>query len=205
MQIIILNASTAAAATGIDWQTFISIGITGLVALLSVAWAAYLTYLFTKKHSHAAHNTSIKVDRLKRQVMALENMWELLAYTNIGEGEHAMLRWRKDKEGNKKYTMHYGNLKAFLTQKLGSAFYSQHAGLYLSASIRDMFFEYRRILMGFYLRYEKDKLVEKEPLIELQNAELAEKISAKYNELNKAIKDELDTLYQDLKLNENDH
>ena len=59
--------------------------------------------------------------------------------------------------------------------------------------------------MGFYLRYEKDKSVETEPLIELQNAELAEKISAKYNELNKAIKDELDTLYQDLQLNENDH
>ena len=206
---IILTASKASSAVvnnansanTIDWQAIMISGITGLVTFLSVALAAYLTYRFTTKHSHATHNTAIKADRLKRQVNALENMWELLAYTSVGEGERNMLRWRKDKQGNKQYFIHYDNLKAFLTQELGRAFYAEHAGLYLSCTIRDDFFEYRRILMGFYLRYEKDEKVVLNPLIELKNEDLAKKISCKYNELNKAIKDELDTLYNNLKIN----
>ncbi|MEE9350743.1 MAG: CRISPR-associated protein Csx28 [Thiotrichaceae bacterium] len=180
-----------------SWATISSSLITGVATFLSVAIAAYLTYIYTRDHSHAVHNTSIRVDRLKRNVEALEHMWEALSYTSIGEGENAMIRWRKRK-GTKVYFMHFGNLKAFLTQEMSEVFYKKHAGLYLSNNIRDQFFAYRRVLMGFYLRYEKDENVADDSLIGMENPELAEELSSMYDGLNNDLKVELNKLYGEL-------
>ncbi len=71
--------------------------------------AAYLTYRYTKKQSEAMRKTQLDVDRLRREIDALENLWALLAYMSFAESRYAIVRWRKNTQGKNEYFFHWGH------------------------------------------------------------------------------------------------
>lgn len=185
------------------WATIVDGILAALGTVLSVAIAAYLTYRYTRKHSDATHNTAIRVDRLRRDIDALESLWELLVYMSLGESEQAIVRWREDRQQgvNKHYFVHYGNLQQFVLKHVSEVFYQRHAGLHLPAHIRDQLFEYKGSLMGLYFRYKDeydDSRIAENPLILLDNPNPIEKLRCAYDNLNEDLKTELETRYQQL-------
>jgi len=177
------------------WASIVGGGLTALVTLLSVLIASILTYRFTLRHSRVVHGTAVRADRLRREIDALEQIWSLLAYMSMQESEKTIVRWREDRQKNRTYFVHFGNLKHFLLHEMSRAFYHEHAGLFMPKEIRDRIFDYGGSLMGLYLRYEDDGEVTGESLIELENRRLIEKLENAYGELNRDLKKELEERY----------
>jgi hypothetical protein len=184
------------------WLALVSGGLTMLVTLLSVITAAYLTYRYTVKHSNTTHNTQVKIDRLHRDINALEKVWELLAYMSFSESDKAIIKWREERDTDNKKIKHYyfqlDNLKQFILIELQRAFYSQHAGLFLPQSISKQIFEYRSLLMGLYIRHENNPTSTDDLFLAIDNPKLIEKLQKTYEALNRDIKSELDSRYQQL-------
>ncbi|MEZ5535214.1 MAG: hypothetical protein R3F02_06270 [Thiolinea sp.] len=80
-----------------------------------------------------AHNIAVRSDRLRREISALEAVWELLEYMTQRKNDKAIIRWQteRDEKGrkNKTYFFHYQNLEEFMFRKISDVFYRQHAGL----------------------------------------------------------------------------
>ncbi len=171
-------------------------GVLALAAtVISVSIAAYLAYRYARKHGDFRHNTEIRVERLRREIDALESLWELLAYMTDRESGCAIVRWRKSQDGNKIYYFNFENLKAFLLTKVSEIFYSRHAGLHIPTDIGSRLFEYHSILMGLYLRYADSPPDPSGPLIVLENPALIERLQVAYRELNAALRARLETRY----------
>lgn len=181
------------------WATLAGGLLAALGTVVSVGIAAYLTYRYTRLHSKAAHNTEVRMDRLRREISALEQIWELLAYMSFRESKQAILLWREDKASGepKQYFVNFENLKVFLLERISEVVYQRHAGLHLPHSIRDRLFDYAGSLMGLYLRY-KDAPEGKAgaPPILLANPHLIDKLQKAYHELNKSLKEELENRYR---------
>jgi hypothetical protein len=183
------------------WSTLMGCLFTALGTLLSVAAAAYLTYRYTKKHSEAAHDTQIRVDRLRRNIDALEKIWELLAYMSFVESDYAIVRWRLNAGGDKEHFFHWGNLKRFIGKEVSDAFYCHHAGLFMPAKIRDQLFHYRSLLIGLSIRYENDGSISEDSWIKLENQALIKQLAKAFDDLNEELKNELNLCYQLLSIN----
>lgn len=181
------------------WSIIMGGLLTAAGAVISVGVAAFLTYRYSKKHSNEAHNTQIKVDRLRRDIDALEKLWELLAYMSFVESDYAIVRWRLNADGVKEHEFHWGNLARFIGKEVGVAFYRQHAGLYMPGNIREQLFAYRGSLIGLYLRYENRDIPEN-LWIKLENQQLIKTLDEAYHELNKTLREELDLRYRMLSI-----
>ncbi len=172
-----------------------------LAVLVSVGIAAVLTYYYNRKQNRKTREIGIKMGRLQRDIDALEKVWSLLAYMSPAESESTILRWQQPKGGGKKskiYFAHFGNLKRFIRRDLSDVFYHRHAGLFLPDRIRKQVFEYRGILMGLYVRYEKDDKIDDDSLIKLEKPEMIKRLNRIYEQLNADLKAELDRRYREL-------
>jgi hypothetical protein len=178
-------------------------GLLGLIGtVLSVGIAAYLTYRYARKHSASQHNTEIRVEQLRRQIDALETIWELLAYMTDRESGCAIVRWRKGRDGSKTFYFDFENLKVFLLSKVSETFYTRHAGLHIPSAISAQLFEYHSILMGLYLRYADAPPGPGGPPIVIENPELIEKLQSAYRGLNAALREELASRYRLLSIDD---
>ena len=175
------------------WAILIGGLITAVGTVLAVVLAAILTFRYTLKHSKIAHNANIQADILKRRIDALEKFWGLLAYMSFAESDTAIIRWREEKKGDKKFFVHIGNLRHFILTEVNQAIYQKHAGLHIAKHIRNDFFDYHGSLMGLYMRYQDET---DDALIQIKNPKLVDKYRDAYHQLNKAVKTELNKCYQ---------
>lgn len=179
------------------WAILIGGLLTAIGTVLAVMFAAFLTYRYTLKHSKIVHNANIQADILKRRIDALEQLWGLLGYMSFAESDTAIIRWREEQKGEKKYYVHIGNLRHFILTEVNQAIYQKHAGLHIAKDIRDAFFDYRGSLMGLYMRYQDEA---DDALIQIKKINLVDKYRDAYNQLNKAVKKELEACYKQQKL-----
>ncbi len=177
--------------------SWIAGALTALGTVLAVIVAARYAYKHAREHSKREHNAAINVDRLRREIDALERVWGLLAYMTYGENADAIVRYREDRQKNRTYYLQLANLRRFILTAQPNAFYAQHAGLHLPKAIRDELFDYVGSVMGLYLRYEDVELVTAEPIALIKPA-LIDKLRAHYHTLNAALKAELEQRYRQM-------
>ncbi len=154
-----------------NWEIITKI-LQVVVPALATIVAAIVVYKFTKRNMK--HETQERLSRYRNEKLYEAGMgfWGLLAYTSEAENPHTILYWEKDTTtGEKKYYLHTGNAKAFIT-KLNEVNYEKGYGLFLRREPRELFYEYRNILYGFLLK-EKDNTAEK---ILVQKTAMAEKM-----------------------------
>jgi len=178
------------------WATVLNGVSIAVATILSVAIAAYLTYRFAKRSNKAGHETTIKVDRLKREIEALEKVWELLSYMSFRESDQAIIIWRQEKnEKSKQYYFVFSNVKAFLFTEISRVFYHEHAGLHIPDGIREELFKYCSKLMSLYMRHHKDSATNLENPIRLEKIEQIDSLRESYEILNKALRKEREQRY----------
>ena len=175
------------------WAILVGGLLTALGTLIAVIIAAFLTHRYTLQQKRLAHNTSIRADILKRRIDALENLWSLLSYISFAESETAIVRWREEKKGERKYYVQIGNLRRFILSEVSQTIYKKSAGLHIPKHIRDDFFDYQGSLMGLYMRYQDEP---DDALIQIKNPKLINKLRDAYQHLNKVLKTELNHCYQ---------
>lgn len=185
---------------GLDAGQWISIGgslLSALVAVVAVTVAARLANHYTIQQGNLTRTTTIRADRLRREITALEDVWALLAYMSDKKSDKAIIHWRKDRKSGagKEYFFHYGNLEQFCLREVNEAFYQRHAGLFISSKIRDLLYGYRAVAMGFYFAHKDDTNIPDDKLIRIEKPEQAEKLQAIYDDLNSALRKELDERY----------
>lgn len=174
-----------------------------LPSLLSIALGGFVAYYFNRKHSINTHNTTIRIERLRHEINALEKIWELLAYMSSAESELNILQWREDKKNGvpKQYFVHFGNLRQFVLKEVNAVFYQHHAGLHLPNDVRKQLFDYQGSLFGLYFKYKdeyNDAKIAENPLILITNQKLIDKLEAAYDDLNAELKKALAVRYQQL-------
>jgi hypothetical protein len=185
--------------SGID-PTILNAWIIGLCTafgtVLAVIIAARYAYRHARDHNQRAHTAAMRVEKLHREIDALERIWGLLAYMTFGENDCTIVHYREDKEKNRTYYIRYANLQRFVLGALRQAFYTDHAGLHIPTNIRDMVFDYNGSMIGLYLRYEKAEPSVREAPIAVKNAKLIDKLRDSYDSLNQALRDELQARYE---------
>ena len=184
--------STADSTIAAGWISGVLTAIATVTAVMVAAWFAYR---HAREHSQRAHMAAIRVDRLHREVDALERIWGLLAYMTFGENDSAIVHWREDRQ--EKHTTYYvnmTNLRRFILTEMPAAFYTQHAGLHLPKDIRDQLFDYAGSLMGLHLKYEKVDPANAEP-IALKNQQLIDKLRNAFDSLNASLKAAVEQRY----------
>lgn len=181
---------------GLDASQWISL-FGSLVTLAGVVMAAYLAHRYTVRQARLVHDTTIRADRLRREIAALEDVWALLAYMSDKKSDKAIIHWRTDRKAgsSKEYFFHVRNLEQFCLRELNGVFYQRHAGLFISSEVRDLLYGYRAIAMGFYFPLKSDASIPEDQLIRIEKPEQAEKLKAIYDELNSALRKELDARY----------
>ncbi len=180
------------------WTVFVNSLPSGFFTFISAALAAFLAYRFAVKHSKILHNTTIKGDRLRREIDALEKIWGLLIYIAPNENEKSIIRWRNIPNNEKAYFFHYGNLCWYVKAEVSQVIYREYSGLYMPEKIKEPFFSLKNILMEIYIRYENDESINEDSLIPVENPEFVKVINARYQYLNMKIKDELEQRYKRL-------
>lgn len=180
-----------------NWLGLLGSVLSALVALAGIWIAATLAHDYAVRQARLTHNTTIRSDRLKREITALERVWALLAYMSDKKSAKAIIHWRKDSQsgGGKEYCFHFGNLEQFCLREVNEVFYAQHAGLFISAEVRDLLYGYRAVAMGFYFAHKDDASIPEDQLIRIEKPEQAEKLKAIYDDLNSALRTELDERY----------
>lgn len=180
-----------------NWLSLIGSILSALVALAGIWIAATLAHDYAIRQARLTHNTTIRSDRLKREIAALERVWALLAYMSDKKSGKAIIHWHKDsKSGNgKEYLFHYGNLEQFCLHEVNEVFYEHHAGLFISGEVRDLLYGYRAVAMGFFFAHKDDANIPEDQLIRIEKSEQAEKLKAIYDDLNSALRKELEGCY----------
>lgn len=187
----------------LDAFAAISVGlVTAAITLVSVIFAAWLAYRYTRRQNRLAHNVQINADLLKRKIDALEKVWTLLAYMSDRESDYAIFFWRlkKDNPDKKDYFMHIGRLRELLRVKIGEVYFMQHAGLFLPHEVRDLLFAYANKLMGLYLPYESRVITLENCIEPLKSERLYLELNDINTSLREAIKEELSKSYEQLKV-----
>lgn len=165
-----------------------------LATFFGVVYAAKKTFRYTQKHSKNVYETQFKVERIRREIDALEKIWELMDYISLNESEKSIVIVREKSGEDKVYYFHYANLKDFYLKQSTEAFYKHHAGLHLPNKIRDLLFDYQRNLKRFYFS-EMDNSEPEDGLIKFEKVEYAEKLIALNDKLHEALKAELKEKY----------
>ncbi len=161
-----------------NWHMIIKIFQIVVPAATTIV-AAILVYKFTKRNMK--NETQERLSRFRNNKLYEAGMgfWSLLAYTTESENPHSILYWSKEKNtGQKKYYLHTGNAKEFIT-RLNEINYEKGHGLFLRSEARELFYEYRNILYGFLLK-EKNNNEEK---ILIQRNEMAEKMQQLHQQM----------------------
>lgn len=184
-------------AAGID-PKILSAVITVIGAVIAVTIGARYAYRHAREHNRRAHTVAMQVDRLRREIDALERVWGLLAYMTLGENALAIVSYREDAQQRRTYCVNVENLRQFVRQALPQAFYADHAGLYVPKEIRDRLFDYNGSLIGLYLRYEHQDAAEAAGPVTLENPHLIDKLRAGYDDLNRELKAALEQRYAEM-------
>lgn len=179
--------------------TDLTVGILGFLGLLVAAW---LAYRFATLQARQVHNTSIRTDRLRREISALEAVWALMAYMSEKKSAKAIIHWQKNNRegGETQYFYHYANLERFMLHELGEVFYAQHAGLFISNQVRDLLYAYRAVAAGFYFSRPAATTPRADGLTAIQQPEQVEKLKQIYADLNRLLREELEQRYRSLEL-----
>lgn len=187
-----------------EWLSLFS----SIVSLIGIGLAAWLAHRYNQRQAQTAHEhnqqqaksaylTTVRADRLRREIKALEDVWTLLAYMSDQKSDKAIIHWlhqRKTGE-DKQYFFHFDHLQQFCLHEVSTMFYQRHAGLFISNEIRDLVFAYRRIAMGFYMEHYQDKELPENRLILIKNAEQAKKLKDMYDKLNTRLRQEMEARY----------
>lgn len=187
------------------WASIIGRLVAALATVLGVLIAAYLTYRYALKKERITHNTEVHVDRLKREIAALESAWTLLAYMSQRKNQHAIVHWEMQRgEGGKKdkrYFYHFENLERYCLTAHSDVVYAQHAGLFISKDIRDRVNGFRALVGTLYMDHLRtNPAVTDSGLYPIRKKEQAEKMAQCFDDINAALRQELEQRYKALEV-----
>ena len=148
-----------------------------LATILSVPLSIWLTYRYALKQKDREPYAALRVAKHQRLLDALQQCWGLLAYMSETENSRSVVVWERA-GSTTRYYIRFAQLSDFLAQ-LEQLFYTGGHGLYLSKEIKQLLFEYRSQLYGFALKHGHPQTGREE----IQNAELAQRLFALYDEL----------------------
>ena len=108
---------------GLDASQWVALGgsvLSALVTVVAVGIAAYLAHNYAVRQGKLTHNTTIRADRLRREIKALEDVWGLLAYMSDKKSDKAIIHWQKDRstDGETLYFFHFKNLEQFCLREV---------------------------------------------------------------------------------------
>lgn len=175
-------------------------------ALRQDASTQQLAHQYALAQDKTAHNIAVRSDRLRREINALEAVWELLAYMSDKKSNKAIIHFlnRRDAEGKKHVThfFHYHNLEHFMLDAQSDVFYQQHAGLFMPDDIRDLVYSYRSVAAGFYFAAQRDDnlTIPDSGLLPINKPEQVNKLKGIYDELNARLREELEKRYHALEV-----
>lgn len=179
------------------WANVVGNGFMAIATVVGVGVAAWLAYHFTKRHSQQGHLTDIRSDKLRREINALESMWELLAYMAEKESDYTILRYIQDRETKQNtYYVHFPRLQEFLLFKRPEVFYQGHAGLHLSDAVKQLFFSYHGTLMSIYFAEKSKEETPENVLRKLKKQAIAQELKSAYCNFHQLLKTELDDKYK---------
>lgn len=161
------------------WASLMAGLATAGATLIAVIVAAWLTHRYNKKHHQHSLQLAHNIDQLKREMDALEAVWQLLAQMGDGENAQTLLLWRKPPKLDEYHCFIYPRVERFLMHDLPQVFYQQKAGLYLPSDIKTTLFDYAGSWYGLYFRYKQRMSVaddeQRHAEIRIDNPKLVEK------------------------------
>lgn len=171
------------------WTTIAGNTITGILALIGIAIAAYLAYRYALNQKKKEIFIGLEQVKYQRKLNALEGCWKLLAFTTDAENASSILIWEPQKEGEKTYFIRKGNADKFL-QEITEYFYGSGLGLYLTNEIKAGLFEYRNHIFGILKKEQNNP----NTTIPIQKPELAKRLVELHQNLILLIKQEINTI-----------
>jgi hypothetical protein len=166
------------------WANLLIANVSGIFILLT----GYLAYRFALKQLRK--ETYIQIERAKytRFIEALENCWKLLSFMTTVENKEAVLFFIREKSTkDDTWFINQDNAKKYI-EDLNAFFYKTGLGIYLPKSVKEPLYEYRGILYGFSLVNKNNA----ESNIKVENEKMRTRMAKIYEELNFALKTELD-------------
>lgn len=163
----------------------------GLATLIAV----YLAYRYAIRQMRTQTQIQITQDHNQRHADALQSAWHLLQYMSPTKNQLAILHFErsgKGKTAQDQYFIELANAQRFIHEALPHVFYQQHSGLYWSAALKEIVFEYRSILYGFCLK-ENTNTAER---VLIENTELVGKLKTSYEQMHQLLKTEISILYK---------
>lgn len=164
-------------------------------ALVAALVAAWLAYHYAVRQARRQARIQIGESLRARQANALQSAWQLLAYMSKTENAHSILRFDRVGKGANAQDHYYARcepLYDFLHHTLPQAFYTQHAGLYWPAPLKDNLFSYRSSLYGFWLKSGKPESGE----VEIINPELVKAMHATYDTVNALLRQSIGEIFE---------
>ncbi|MDR2680499.1 MAG: hypothetical protein LBC47_06785, partial [Tannerella sp.] len=131
--------------------------------------------------------------RNDKTLEALQNCWGLLIYTTDNENDKAIVTYEKPPGKDvKTFYFHKSNIDAFIND-LRRFFYAEGWGLYLSKELKELLFDYERII--WKLKLAGEKLPDEVQVI--RNSKIAEELFELHQQLIVAIRQDAEKIYND--------
>jgi hypothetical protein len=118
--------------------------------------------------------------------------WSLLGKMTDTENPESIMVWQKANDTTIAHYLRVSQAQAFM-QELPTVFYKKGYGIFLNQNIKTLLFEYRSILYGILLS-EKNNT---EPQFLIKNEGAVTRMKKIYEELNKALQDEMNVSVKD--------
>lgn len=161
---------------------------------IAIIIAAWLTYHFAVKKSHAETQRQIAMDYNTRRADALQQAWHLLAYLNPAENAQSIFTFTRQGKQDTWY-LRPQQARQFLQHALPQAFYENHAGLYWPSELKEELFECRSSLYGLCLKTQSLHSHNTDP-IQVTNIELINQTKKHYEKTRSMLKTQVPALYQ---------
>lgn len=166
-----------------------------LIPVAGAVIAAYLAYHYAVKRLKKESVENIERKKYEAVLNAHRQIYKLLAYTTDTENPKSILIWTRGKENNATTTYYFRkrNIEQFL-QALSDQFYEQGNGLFLSADVNKLLFEYRGIVYGLLLTSKTSS----DDSIEFRKPEAAERMKNIHQQLSATIRESINLNKRDL-------
>ncbi len=181
------------------WQDLLLNSISGIIAFIGIALAAFLAYRFAIRQKKQEIFFGLERIKYERKLVAIEACWKLLAFTTDTENDNSILIWKQNREGKTKTFYINVDKAGEYIKGLVACFYGTGSGIYLSRDTKKLLFEYRGILYGFLMCVGNNK----EKLIQIKNVQIHQRMVAIHQELILQLKNETDIIDKQKKKNGN--
>lgn len=171
--------------------------IVALLQLFTALVVGFLGYKYALIQLRKESKENIERKKYDSILLAHKSIYSLLAYTTDTFNAKSILLWERKKMNNQSIDLFYfrkDNAQLFI-EELSKEFYEKGNGLFLSAEITALFYEYRSIIYGFLLKEVNNPEIN----IKIKNDEMVKKMKNIHQSINKKMREMINLNERDLK------